>query len=174
MMIKYEAHCKLNTYERQTHFAHFSQGILAKARPAIKNPETGVNTLERPLPMDNAIIDVCLVTSTRSANGAIKGMVKAACPEPDTTIKFSRFWKINIPIAEKIGGKTPNTDAAPCKITCRMFPSVNTTTIALENPTIKAPVARSVIPLSQHLSEGIKPHPSDDGADDRCSGGITH
>ena len=36
------------------HLSHFPYGTLAIARPASKNPETGVNTLDNPFPIDNA------------------------------------------------------------------------------------------------------------------------
>jgi len=72
----------------KTNFNHFTNGILAIARTAISVPEVGMIWFENPSPHVKANTAVCLVIPSRSESGAIKGIVTAACPDPDGIKKF--------------------------------------------------------------------------------------
>ena len=67
----------------RTNFSHFVYGTFAIASTAIKMPDVGITIFENPSPQVNAKTAVCLVIPIRSDRGAIKGIVTAACPEPD-------------------------------------------------------------------------------------------
>ena len=57
---------------------HWDQSILATAKAPIRQPEVGTIRFVSPSPSWNAKTAVCLVTSSRSAKGAIIGIVRAA------------------------------------------------------------------------------------------------
>ncbi len=83
----------------KTNLSHFVYGTFEIASTAIKVPEVGMTMFEKPSPHVNANTAVCLVTPMRSDNGAISGIVTAACPEPEGIKKFNVVWKISIPPA---------------------------------------------------------------------------
>ena len=72
-----------------TNFTHFVKGTFAKLSTAIKMPDVGIIRFENPSPQVKAKTAVCRVTPTRSDNGAMSGIVTAACPEPDGIKKFN-------------------------------------------------------------------------------------
>ena len=74
------------------HFTHFSHGILARDKAAIKYPEVGVSILEIASPSWKATTVVYLVTPIKSPRGAKIGIETAAWPEPDGIRKFKRHW----------------------------------------------------------------------------------
>ena len=75
---------------------HLSYGMLPIARTPMVTPLVGKILVNSPSPNWNANTAVWRVIPIRSARGAIRGMVRAAWPEPDGTKKFIKPWKANI------------------------------------------------------------------------------
>ena len=86
-------------------FAHLPQSSFAAASAPKRQPEGGTMKFVKASPSWYATTATCHSTPTRSARGAMIGMVRAACPEPDTTKKLNTDWKIYINHAEITGGK---------------------------------------------------------------------
>ena len=61
-----------------TNFTHFINGTFARLNTAIRIPEVGIIIFEKPSPQVKAKTAVCLVMPTRSAKGAMSGIVTAA------------------------------------------------------------------------------------------------
>ena len=81
-------------------FTQVPQSNLATPKIAINNPEVGTIKLVNPSPNWKAKTATCLVTPNKSDNGAMIGIVNAACPDPETTKKLKQDWKIYITQAE--------------------------------------------------------------------------
>ena len=88
---------------------HFLYGIWQIASAAINSPLVGVMTFVNASPNWNASTEVCLDIPSRSDNGAINGIVIAACPDPDGTRKFRRSCSTNIPQALTFADNPCNT-----------------------------------------------------------------
>lgn len=86
-------------------FAHLPQSSFAAARAPRRHPEVGTIKLVNASPSWNATTATWRSTPTRSARGAITGMVRAAWPEPDTTKKLNTDWNTYISHAETTAGK---------------------------------------------------------------------
>ena len=71
-----------------TNFTHLAKGTFARLNTAIRIPEVGIIRFENPSPHVNANTAVWRVMPTKSAKGAINGIVTAACPEPEGIKKF--------------------------------------------------------------------------------------
>src|SRR5699024_8490690 len=111
------------------HFTHFTQGILASAKDAMRTLPVGVRILDMASPIWKAKTAVCLVTPVKSANGVISGIVKAARPLPEGTTKFIRFCVTYIPIAVKLVGNWLTTFETAYKIVSIVLLSCKTTKI---------------------------------------------
>ena len=81
-------------------------GIPAIARTPMSTYCVGIRILLNPSPNWKASTATCLLTPTRSASGAIIGMVTKACPLPDGMKKFARLCTKNIPTAERAPGSS--------------------------------------------------------------------
>ena len=68
---------------------HFTKGTFAKLNTAIRIPEVGIIMFEKPSPQVKAKTAVCRVMPSKSAKGAISGIVTAAWPEPDGIKNFN-------------------------------------------------------------------------------------
>lgn len=106
---------------------HFLYGTAAKARQDMVIPLAGVTALVNASPNWKANTAVCLVTPTRSARGAMIGMVIAAWPEPEGTRILNRSCTINMPKAVRERREVVQN---PCK---GMYDGIHDTCIGQEN-----------------------------------------
>lgn len=86
---------------------HLPQSNLAIPNTPIKTPEVGTIIFVKPSPSWKAKTATYLLTPTKSAIGAIIGIVNTACPEPETTRKFKTDWNTYINQADTTVGKSP-------------------------------------------------------------------
>ena len=89
----------------RNHFAHVVQGIFAIAMAAIISVDVTVMLFEKASANWKQRTAVCLVTPTTSARGAMIGIVSAACPEPELTMKLIIVCTTNMPAAANDGGR---------------------------------------------------------------------
>ena len=70
--------------------SHCLKGTSAMPNIAINIPEVGMMVFAKPSPQVKAKMAVCRVMPSKSANGAISGIVVAACPDPEGMKKFKK------------------------------------------------------------------------------------
>ena len=90
---------------------HFSNGIPAIPRTAIRNPFVGIIRFEKPSPDTYTNTVVCLVRFKRSPKGTMSGIDTSACPLAEGIKKFKMLWNTNIPSAAQMLGRLSSNDA---------------------------------------------------------------
>lgn len=107
-MIKTDARPKRINWNLKMKRNQLDQSSRAAPSVPISAADVGTMMFVKPSPSWKARTATCLVTPAMSANGAINGIVRAACPDPDTTKKLKTDWNKNINHAEMTSGTPSN------------------------------------------------------------------
>ena len=119
----------------------------------------GQRTLERPSPNWKARIEVWREIPTRSASGAIMGILVTACPEPEGIRKLIRVWTISIAMEESHPGRFVKGIESPYTTVSIIWPDWRMTRIPLAIPIMRQATAISLNPLAIFSAMVFGPHP---------------
>ena len=115
--------------------------------------------LAKPSPNWNASTAVCRLMPTRSASGAMIGMVTNAWPLPDGMKKLITSCTSIMPTAPRCAPSSDSGVASTSTIVCSTTPSSRISAIARANPMSSAVIASSAAPAPKLRAVPFTPSP---------------